>query len=150
MPALLAAWGVLAVSGVALAVIDVRRHRLPDAVVLPALALSLALFALAAAARGEPARAHSVVGGAVLAFALCAAVHLARPSALGGGDVKLAALVGAHLGWFGAEAVASALAMAGVLGGCAAAGVRLAGMRRAELAYGPYLLGGAWWRILHG
>ncbi|WP_295786242.1 A24 family peptidase [uncultured Microbacterium sp.] len=150
MPALLAAWGVLAVAGVALAVVDVRRHRLPDAVVLPALALSLALLALAAAARDEPARAHGVVGGAVLAFALFALVHGTRPSALGGGDVKLAALVGAHLGWFGVEAVASALAMASVLGGCAAMGVWLAGARRADLAYGPYLLGGACWRILQG
>ncbi len=150
MAALLAAWGVLAVAGVALAVIDIRRHRLPDAVVLPALALSIALLAFAAAARDEPARAHGVVEGAVLAFALCAVVHLARPSALGGGDVKLAALVGAHLGWFGVEAVASALAMASVLGGCAAGGAWLAGARRADLAYGPYLLGGAWWRILQG
>ncbi len=150
MSALLAAWGVLAVAGVALAVIDIRWHRLPDVVVLPALVLSMVLLALAAAARDEPARAHGVVEGAVLAFALCGVAHLARPSALGGGDVKLAALLGAHLGWFGAEAVVSALVVASVLGGCAAAGVWLAGARRAELAYGPYLICGTWWRMLHG
>ncbi|MFJ4037996.1 prepilin peptidase [Microbacterium sp. NPDC090007] len=150
MTALLAAWGVFAVASAVLTVLDLRRRRLPDVVVLPVFAVSVVLLALAACVLGDPSRARDVAGGALAAFALCLLAHLARPWAFGGGDVKLAGLVGAHLGWFGAEAVASGLLVAGILGGFAAAGMWLAGARRDHLAYGPALLGGAWWRMLQG
>ncbi len=142
--------GVFAVAGVALAVIDVRTHRLPDAVVLPSLLVVTALLGAEAVRTGDPARAVGVGGGAAAAFAVALVLHRARPGAFGGGDVKLAALVGAPLGWYGPEAVASGLLLALLLGGVAAAGVLLAGDRRAEIAYGPWLLAGAWVRLLGG
>ncbi|MFJ4158383.1 prepilin peptidase [Microbacterium testaceum] len=151
MPVLLAlAAGVFAVASISLGVIDARTHRLPDAVVLPALLAVAGLLVAEAVRTGEPGRTVGVGGGAAAAFVAALVLHRARPGAFGGGDVKLAALVGAPLGWYGPEAVASGLLLALLLGGVAAAGVLLAGERRAEIAYGPWLLSGAWLRLLVG
>jgi leader peptidase (prepilin peptidase)/N-methyltransferase len=136
--------GVFAAASLTLVVTDLRSHRLPDAVVLPAAALVGALLT------ADPGRALGVIGGAAAAFAVALTLHLARPAAFGGGDVKLAALVGTPLGWFGPEAVASGLLLSLVLGGVAAGGVLLAGDRRAEIAYGPWLLLGTWLRMAVG
>ncbi len=149
MPLLIAlAAGVFAAASLALAVIDVRSHRLPDSVVLPSLLLVGVLLTAEAARTGAPERAIGVVAGAAGAFGVALVLHLGRPAAFGGGDVKLAALVGAPLGWYGPEAVASGLFLALLLGAAAALGVLLAGRRRAEIAYGPWLLLGAWLRLL--
>lgn len=146
LPAL--ALSLFAVVSVVLAVIDVRRRRLPDAVVLPATIAAVLVLSIAAAIVGRPARAADVALGALGAFGACLLVRLARPEAFGGGDVKLAALVGAHLGWFGPEAVASGIALGFVAAGCAAFGVVAAGGRGASLPFGPFLLLGAWVRVL--
>ncbi|MFN3948529.1 prepilin peptidase [Microbacterium sp.] len=147
---LVAAFALFAVVSVVLAVADVRTHRVPDAVVLPAVAVGVALLAAAAGERGEPVRIAGVCLGAAGAFAACLVVHLARPSAFGGGDVKLAALVGAHLGWFGPDAVASGLALGFAAAGVAGLGVVAAGARRVELPFAPFLLLGAWARVVTG
>ena len=142
------ALAVFAAISVALAVVDVRRHRLPHALVLPGLALGLTLLTSAAFVAGEADRAPGVWGGAASAFLLGLALHLARPGDFGGGDATLAALVGAHLGWFGAEAVGAGLVLGFACGGTAAAGALLAGARNAEIAFGPPLLLGTWWVLL--
>lgn len=147
---LVAAFALFAVVSVVLAVADVRTHRVPDAVVLPAAAVGVALLAAAAAERGDTARIAGVCLGAAGAFAACLLVHLARPSAFGGGDVKLAALVGAHLGWFGPDAVAFGLALGFAAAGVAGLGVIAAGARRVELPFAPFLLLGAWARVVTG
>lgn len=141
---------VFAVLGVVLAVIDARTHRLPDAVLVPGAGVVLVLLGGAAVAVGEPLRAIGVVGGAAGAFFACLGVHLARPAAFGGGDVKLAGLCGAVLGWIGPDAVASGIALGFVAGGVAASAALLAGMRGASIAFGPYLLVGTWGRLLAG
>lgn len=148
--ALAPALTVFAVLGVVLAVIDARTHRLPDAILVPGAGMVLILLGGAAVTIGEPLRAVGVAGGAAAAFLACLAVHLARPAAFGGGDVKLAGLCGAVLGWVGPEAVASGIALGFVAGGVAASGAVLAGMRSASIAFGPYLLVGAWGRLLAG
>jgi leader peptidase (prepilin peptidase)/N-methyltransferase len=146
--ALVPALTVFAVLGVVLAVIDARTHRLPDAILIPGAGAVLVLLGGAAVTIGEPLRAVGVAGGAAGAFLGCLAVHLARPSAFGGGDVKLAGLCGAVLGWIGPEAVASGIALGFIAGGVAATGALLAGMRGASIAFGPSLLVGAWARVL--
>lgn len=131
-----------------LAVVDARRHRLPHALVLPGLGCALALLTSAALAAGMPGRLAGIWGGAASAFLFCLVLHLVRPTGFGGGDVTLAALIGAHLGWFGSDAVIAGLLAGFVCGGVAAAGVLLAGARRVEFAFGPPLLLGAWWVLL--
>lgn len=133
---------------VVLAVVDLRHHRLPHVLVLPGLALALALLTATALADGALERVAGVWGGAASAFLVCLLLHGVRPAAFGGGEVTLSALVGAHLGWFGADAVITGLVAGFACGGAAAAGALLAGLRRAEVAFGPPLLVGAWWVLL--
>jgi len=145
--ALLLALSVFGVAGVVLAAIDARTHRIPDVVVLPATIAVLTLMAVAADVLAQPGRAVAVAGGALAAFGVCLVLHLARPAAFGGGDVKLAALVGATLGWFGPGAVASALFVAFAGGAAAGIAAWAAAGRRAEVAFGPVLVLGAGWSL---
>ncbi len=141
----LAAFALLGVIGVALAVIDVEVQRLPDRLTLPAYPAVVALLALAAAADGAGgALIRAVLGGLVLAggYLLLA---LLSGGQLGRGDIKLAGLAGLALGWLGWRA----LFIGGCLGFVLAAMVSLVllASRRATLrtsiSFGPYLLGGA-------
>lgn len=96
----------VAVLGVLLSVIDVACHRLPDQLVLPALAVSPVLLAVAAALTGQwgnwlrASCAFLVLG---LCFTLLA---LLSGGGFGMGDAKVSALLGWYLGWLGWEAVA--------------------------------------------
>lgn len=135
---------------VVLAPIDVRTRRLPDDVLLPGAGVVLILLAGAAVVTGSPERGAGSAGGAVAAFGVCLVLHLARPAAFGGGDVKLAGLCGAVLGWVGPEAVASGIALGFLAGGVAATGVVLAGGRRRAIAFAPFLLVGTWGRLVAG
>lgn len=139
-----AAFGVLSVL---LTVVDVREHRLPDRLVLPAYPVGAVLLGSAALVRGEPARLVPLLGGAAALFAFYLALRLVSPGAMGGGDVKLAGVVGLFLGYLGWEAVLAG-AFAGFLAGGAFAVlvlvVRRAAARRRAIAFGPWMLLGAW------
>lgn len=83
----------------ALSVVDLRSYRLPDRLVFWSLGLSVLAMLPGAAAVGD----LSVVGygclGMFVYFGLLLVVHLISPKGLGFGDVKLALLLGLHLGW---------------------------------------------------
>lgn len=77
---------------VAAGAVDLLRHRLPDALTLPALPVALMLTTpLGGAAVGRAASGAAVLAGGYLL------IRLVAPAALGAGDVKLAAPVGAAL-----------------------------------------------------
>jgi leader peptidase (prepilin peptidase) / N-methyltransferase len=142
--ALMPATAYLAVVGSALAVIDARTHRLPNTLVLPSYPiLMLLLGAASLVAPDGGALLRALAGGLVLygAYFLLALV----PSGLGFGDVKLAGLLGAYLGWQGwAEIVVGTFA-AFMLGGVFA--VALLATKRADrstaIPFGPFMLAGA-------
>ncbi len=100
------AYVVFAITSVALAVIDARTHRLPDRVVLPAYPIALLLLGLGCLL-GWPWEAllRGLIGGAAL-FVFYFLLRLAQPRGMGGGDVKLAGLVGLHLAFLGWEQLA--------------------------------------------
>lgn len=143
------AYGLFAVQSVVLTVIDVRTHRLPDRWVLPGYAVAGVLLSVAALAAREPARLLTVVGGALGLFAFYLLLRMLRPGAMGGGDVKLAGVVGAYLGYFGVETILAGALAGFVLGGIG--GVVLLLSRRARvgtaIAFGPWMLAGAWFAI---
>ena len=119
---------------VAAGAVDVRHHRLPDALTLPALPLVLLLLA--------PLGSEAVlrgVAGAVVAAAAHAAVHLVRPAALGAGDVKLAAPVGAVVAAASWAALVPAGLLAALLSGVAAAVLAVRG-RGGAVPHGPSML----------
>ena len=118
---------------VLLAVIDWEQRRLPNGVVLPALAAAVALSA-------TPWAAAATAAGAFLVFLGLYALgrRLYGPGALGMGDVKLAALVAAVVG---PGAAGGALLLGVLLAGGAAALWLLRGRagRGATLPYGAFL-----------
>ena len=141
LPAFLA----LAVVGVLLVLVDLRHHLLPDRVVLPALVLGAALLAVAAAAEQSWAALLRAGLGAAALFLVFLVLALVSPGGLGMGDVKLAALLGLHLGWVGWPAVLLG-ALAAFVVQAVVALVLLAARRvgrRSDLPFGPAMLVGA-------
>ena len=142
----------LAGASVALAIIDVEHHRLPDAIVLPSYAVGLVLLGASSALSGEwDALLRGVVGMAAL-FVFYLALALVKPGAMGLGDVKLAGVLGLWLGWLGwGELVVGAFA-AFLLGGLFS--IVLLATRRAQrtggIPFGPWMLAGAWVGVLVG
>jgi leader peptidase (prepilin peptidase) / N-methyltransferase len=122
---------------IALAVIDVRTRRVPNKIVLPATAIVLlAQIAIA------PDRWFEWVIASLATFVVFLVAALLNPGGLGMGDVKLALLLGAALGW----SVLAALII-GFLAAAAAGLVMIARYgwagRKATLPLVPFLaLGG--------
>lgn len=144
-PVELATFAVLVLGCVLLVVVDVASHRLPDVVTAPtAVALLLGLAVAAALGPDWGVLVRAVLAGLALgtAFLLLA---LASPRAIGLGDVKLAALLGVFLGWFGWGTVLTGVVATFVLGGLAALTLMAAGRasRTTALAFGPWLVLGA-------
>lgn len=93
----------------AAAVVDLREHRIPNRLVLPAAAGCFVLAAVAGVGVASLAIGLAVVAGLL-------ALALARPQALGMGDVKLALLVVAALDGRAVEALALGLVLAALVG----------------------------------
>ncbi|MCY4421512.1 MAG: prepilin peptidase [Acidimicrobiaceae bacterium] len=90
---------VAAVSLLTLSIVDLRCARLPDAIVFPASAASLAAVVAASIASARPGAIVAAVAAGLGYGAVLWAAHEMRPGGLGFGDVKLAPLLGLHLGW---------------------------------------------------
>ena len=141
----LPAYLYLAAIGIALALIDLDVHRLPDAIVLPSYPVAVALLAVASAGTGDwPALLRAGVGGAGL-WAFYLLLKLVYPAGMGLGDVKLAGLIGGYLAWLGWGSLVVGAFGAFLLGGLYAVGLLLT--RRARrgtgIPFGPWMLAGA-------
>jgi len=173
-------WGVLvmllvfASLSIALTLIDLDTKRLPNAIVLPGWAAIVVLLLLTTVLSGmfpaltgelspsmEPRSGWStidwwpflraLIGGAAL-FSFYFVVRVISPRGMGGGDVKLAGLVGTVLGWFGWGALAVGAFAAFLLGGVF--GICLMLLNRAKrktaIPFGPWIIAGAWVGIVVG
>jgi len=141
----LPAYLYLAAVAVALALIDLDVHRLPDAIVLPSYPVLVVLLGGASALEGEwDAALRAAVGGVAL-FVAYYALAVAKPGGMGFGDVKLAGVLGMALAWQGWAALVVggfAAFLTGGLVGIALLAARRAG-RRSALPFGPFMLLGA-------
>ena len=145
-----AAWAIpaylyLAAIGVALALIDLDVHRLPDAIVLPSYPAAAALLALASWGAGDwQALLRAAEGGAAL-WVVYLGMSLVKQGAMGFGDVKLAGILGAYLGWLGWGDLAVGAFAAFFVGGLVSVGLLLAKKagRRTAIPFGPWMLTGA-------
>lgn len=151
LPALL----FLSAVTVALAAIDIDVQRLPDTIVLPSIPVAIILIGIGVAAdsgaTGWWPLVRALIGGVVL-FAVYFAIVFVYPAGMGMGDVKLAALIGLYLGWFGWGPLAVGWFAAFLLGGVFAVVlmvVRRAG-RKSAVAFGPWMLVGAWVGMIAG
>lgn len=134
-PAAVARLALLGATLGAVVVIDLREHRIPNAIVLPTAAACAALLVL------ERAAISPLVPGLVL-VAVLAAIALAAPAALGMGDVKLALLLALGIG----DAAVTALSAGFVLAAVYAAALLARHGRsaaRTALPLAPFLATGA-------
>ena len=98
----LAAFLVFGVALVAVTVVDIDHFRIPDRIVFPTLGATVALLAVASAVIGEwGGLVAGLVGGAAY-FVFLFVFFFVYPRGMGFGDVKLALVLGLHLGWAGA------------------------------------------------
>lgn len=136
---------LLALTGLVLSVVDVREHRLPDAVLGRAAVVLVLLLALAALLRHDAQPLLRAGVGAAGSAGLLLLAVLARPDGLGLGDVKLAGLTGAVLGWLSWSAVVLGLLAGLSLGALAGLCLVLAhrASRSTAIPLGPALLAGA-------
>lgn len=147
-------WSLLVLSA-----IDLGHYMLPDAITLPGIAVGLLAAGLSTAGlplfldpmsgwRPElPPIAESLMGAALgggfLLLASRAGKLAFKQEAMGGGDVKLAAMIGAFLGW---RALVFALFAAFLAGSMAGLALILTGSikaKRAVVPFGPFLAIGA-------
>lgn len=138
----LPAFLLLALIAAPLVVIDIEHNRLPNRLVYAALIGELALLAVAGVVFSDW---HAYVRGLEAALGVFVALYLlafAVPSGLGLGDVKLATVLAAALGWVGWRPVYLGIALAFLLSGVAAAVLlvtRRASLRSA-IPFGPMLI----------
>ena len=148
-----AGWGVpaylyLASVGLALALIDIDVHRLPDAIVLPSYPVVAALLVLAGwnpvGEAAWDALLRAGLGGLAL-FAFYLLLVVVYPAGMGWGDVKLAGVLGMGLGWLGWGALVVGAFAAFLLGGLFAVTLLLAGRagRKTRVPFGPWMIAGA-------
>ena len=146
----LAVWLLILTMLIILAVYDARWMLLPDKVMLPTLLTVLGLLVLQAYQQGSvqglggPFLAALLGGGGFLTL-----VVVTKGRAMGGGDIKLAAVMGLLLGL-----QATAVAMLLAFNAAALVGVALIALhrrrRRDQIPFGPFLVLGTVTAYLYG
>ncbi|MEP7021091.1 MAG: A24 family peptidase [Pseudonocardiales bacterium] len=143
--ALLPALVALALGTTPLVLIDFEHHRLPDRVIRPTAAAGMVLLVLAALIRHDWAQLLRAAEGAAAVFAVLYLLMFISPRSFGFGDVKLGAILGGYLGWFGWLYVFYGIFAGFLLGSVLS--IALIATRRATLktaiAFGPMLIVGA-------
>jgi leader peptidase (prepilin peptidase)/N-methyltransferase len=143
--ALLPALVVLALATTPLVLIDYEHHRLPDRLIRPAAVAGFVLLVLAALVRHDWHALLRAAEGAVAVFAVLYLLMFVSPRSFGFGDVKLGAILGGYLGWFGWAYVYYGIFAGFLLGSVLS--IALIATRRATLktaiAFGPMLILGA-------
>lgn len=142
-PVLPAFW-ILGAALVALVCIDLREFRLPREISYTAFVMSAAVFTIAALTDGEPDRLWRPFVGAAIATAVMGLIHLGSRGGLGDGDVRLAPLLGLHLGHIGLAVVPVGLFLGFLFGALVGLGMIAAGRagRTTPLPFGPFLAAG--------
>lgn len=90
---------VIVAALVALAAIDVRRYRLPDALLFPALGVGLVMIVCVSFLAGVTEHLAPALVASLVYFVALFIPSIISPGGLAFGDVKLALLLGLLLGW---------------------------------------------------
>lgn len=148
----LPAYLYLGAIAVALAMIDLDVHRLPNTIVLPSyLVVTVLLLVPALFMESWQDAARAALAGAVL-FSFYFAIAFAYPAGMGFGDVKLAGVLGVYLGWLGWGVLLVGGFLGFLLGGVLGGALMVVGRagRKSRIPFGPFMLGGALLAILFG
>ena len=150
--AVLVAFLYFAAISVVLTLIDLDTHRLPNAIVLPSYVVAGILFVLVAVLAAEWGPLFGAAIGMAVLYAFYFVIRLIRPDGMGGGDVKLAGLIGIYLGWLGWGALAVGAFAAFLYGGVFGIALLLARRagRKTAIPFGPWMILGAWTGVFTG
>lgn len=140
---------VLAACLVTVSVIDLQLQRIPDRITFPTLALALPLLILVSIREDATDRLGAALLGSAAYFLFLFLTHLVYPAGMGFGDVKLALVMGLHLGWLGWQPdfpvagplrlVLYALMLGCVIGVVFGLGLQAATKKRGAFPFGPAL-----------
>jgi len=124
------------------ALIDLEHQIIPDAITLPGIALGLICAATVLPLALTDAVLGLLLGGGLLWALAAASPYVFGKEGMGGGDIKLLAMIGAFLGWKSTVLTIMIGALAGAVVGIAL--ILLNIMRRDQyLPFGPFLVLGA-------
>lgn len=148
---------VLASACIALFVIDLQHHRLPDAIVFPLYPVLVIGLVIAGILSGSWEIPGALIGAGIWLVVIGGLWFVSGGRGMGFGDVKLAPILGATLGWLGWQAAVVGLMSAFVLGGVVGLILIITGQARrgTRIPFGPYLVlgtaiglvfGGAIWQ----
>jgi leader peptidase (prepilin peptidase)/N-methyltransferase len=140
----LPAFCIMGAALVALVWIDLHEFRLPREITYTAIALSSPVIVIAALLNDEPERIWQGALGAGIALAIMGLIYVVSRGGMGDGDVRLAPLLGLHLGYLNPAIVPVGLFWGFLIGavvGVIAMMVGKAG-RKTALPFGPFLAAG--------
>ncbi len=142
----------LAATLLAISLIDLEHYIVPNRIVAPALGASLLLYAGALGGPAEPTDLVRAVTAGLVAGLGLGVVHLVSPGGMGMGDVKLAFLLGLHLGWAGWGQVGLGFFLGFAYGSVVGVGLLITGRRgrREHIPFAPFLAGGTMTALLWG
>ncbi|MFC4242435.1 prepilin peptidase [Gryllotalpicola reticulitermitis] len=148
----LVAFLYLAAVSVALALIDLDTHTLPNRIVGPSYLVGGVLLGAASVITRNWSGLVTMFAGAAALFALYFIVAMISPRGMGFGDVKLAGVLGLYLAHLGLAQLVVGAFSAFVFGGLFAIVLviaRRAG-RKSGIPFGPWMLVGAWFGAWFG
>jgi leader peptidase (prepilin peptidase) / N-methyltransferase len=137
----LSAYAVVGIALVAIAVIDVESHIVPNRILYPAAFVAAPLFVVTAAVDHRWGSLWHAAASSAIGFTALFVVHFAYPKGMGFGDVRLAGVVGGAAGWMGFRAAFLAfflMFLFGSIGGIIQLAVTGAG-RRTAIGFAPYM-----------
>ncbi|MDP8987705.1 MAG: A24 family peptidase [Actinomycetota bacterium] len=136
----------------AVAVIDLEHYIVPNRIIAWTLAVTLPLLAAAALLADRWDALGRALVGAVAAGAGLLVINLISPRGMGMGDVKLALVLGLHLGWLGLAHVVLGLFLGFLLGAVGGVALIALGVRKRSdhVPFAPFLAGGAVLAVLVG
>lgn len=134
------AFGVAASTLGALGAIDIAVHRLPRQISYVSLSLIGVFLVVGSASRST--QSVDLVAGMALMFIVIGALRIVSRGSLGSGDLHLAPLLGALIGWFDPYRVFVACVVMAASAGTVAGGLIISQRRRRSdrIAYGPFML----------
>lgn len=135
----------LAAISVALVLIDVDTHRLPNVLTLPSYVVGVALLLAASALGGEWGALLRAVASMAILVAAYLIMAIVYRGGMGLGDVKLAGVIGLFLGWIGWGSLLVGAFSAFLLGGIFGVILLLSrrANRRSGIPFGPWMVIGA-------
>jgi leader peptidase (prepilin peptidase)/N-methyltransferase len=131
-------------------VIDYRHYIIPDAFTLPGLIAGCAISLVPGTITPlESLLGIAAGGGSLLALGYFGEFVMRRKDAMGGGDIKLMAFVGAVFGW---KIACEAIIIGALLGSVAGVALMALHVLRKDhrIPFGPFLAAGVWIALIFG